>query len=199
MSKAKTFVGSFALLAGLPSVALAHPGIGDATGFMHGLSHPLSGLDHILAMTLVGVIAYQLGGRARWLVPTTFVLVMALGGALGVQGVTVPFVEVGIALSVVVLGAIVALRVTLPMAAAAALVGMFAIFHGYAHAAEMPESASGAAYAAGFMIATGLLHIAGIAVSYAIDSRIRRGGHFVMQSAGTFAALAGVMMITRMM
>ena len=97
--------------AALPAAAYAHPAIGEAAGFSHGFVHPISGLDHVLAMVMVGVFAFQLGGRATWLVPTTFVLVMALGGVLGATGVNIPFVETGIALSVVVLGAIVALNV----------------------------------------------------------------------------------------
>ena len=95
----------------VPTEALAHVGVGNTSGFMHVFMHPLSGLDHQLAMILVGIFAYQLGGRALWLVPLTFVSVMAFGGFLGVTGVPVPFVEVGIALSVIVLGAIVAFRV----------------------------------------------------------------------------------------
>src|SRR6476659_7420872 len=105
-----------------PSVAVAHVGVGSTSGFAHGFMHPLSGLDHQLAMILVGVFAYQLGGRALWLVPLTFVSVMAIGGFLGVMGVPIPFVEVGIALSVVVLGAIVAFGVKAPVAAAMAAV-----------------------------------------------------------------------------
>src|SRR6476660_5954159 len=98
-----------------PTAALAHAGIGSTSGFAHGFIHPLSGLDHQLAMILVGLFAYQLGGRALWLVPLTFVSVMALGGFLGVMGVPIPFVEVGIALSVVVLGAIVAIGMRAPL------------------------------------------------------------------------------------
>jgi len=110
-----------------PTAALAHVGVGSTSGFAHGFMHPLSGLDHQLAMILVGLFAYQLGGRALWLVPLTFVSVMALGGFLGVMGVPIPFVEVGIALSVVVLGAIVAIGVRAPLAVALGAVGRFAI------------------------------------------------------------------------
>jgi urease accessory protein len=129
-----------------PAVAFAHTGVGDTSGFVHGFGHPISGLDHILAMVMVGIFAWQLGGRALWLVPTTFVLIMAVGGALGIAGIGVPFVEIGIALSVVVLGAIVAFNVKAPVAAAMGLVGLFAIFHGHAHGAEIPEDAGGVAY-----------------------------------------------------
>ncbi|ANM13480.1 MULTISPECIES: HupE/UreJ family protein [unclassified Rhizobium] len=178
--------------AALPAVAYAHTGVGQTSGFVHGFSHPVSGLDHILAMVMVGVFAFQLGGRATWLVPTTFVLVMALGGALGVAGVNVPFVETGIALSVVVLGAIVALNVKAPTALAMGVVGLFAIFHGHAHGAEMPEDAGGAAYAAGFMIATAFLHAAGLGLGYIIGRAGERQGAFVTRAAGSVAAIAGV-------
>ena len=126
-------------LALLPTLALAHTGVGETSGFSHGFMHPVSGLDHILAMVLVGIFAWQLGGRALWAVPATFVLVMAVGGGLGIVGIDIPFVEVGIGLSVVVLGAIVAFGVKAPVAVAMAVVGLFAIFHGHAHGAEMPH------------------------------------------------------------
>lgn len=176
----------------LPAVASAHPAIGEAAGFSHGFAHPISGLDHILAMVMVGVFAFQLGGRATWLVPTTFVLVMALGGVLGATGVNIPFVETGIALSVVVLGAIVALNVKAPLAATLGIIGLFAIFHGHAHGAEMPENAAGAAYAAGFMIATALLHAAGLTLGYLIGRAGERQGLFVTRTAGGIAAISGV-------
>src|SRR3954468_18611232 len=111
MTAAKFMGGCLAALAVilLPTIAFAHTGVGKTSGFMHGFGHPISGLDHILAMVMVGVFAWQLGGRALWLVPTSFVLMMAAGGALGVFGIDVPFVEVSIALSVIVLGMSVAL------------------------------------------------------------------------------------------
>jgi urease accessory protein len=182
----------------LPAVAYAHTGVGETSGFMHGFSHPISGLDHILAMVMVGVFAFQFGGRAIWLVPTTFALVMALGGALGIAGIDVPFVELGIALSVIVLGAIVALNVKAPTAVAMGIVGLFAIFHGHAHGAEMPEDAGGAAYAAGFMIATALLHVVGIGAGFLIAKIGERQGSFVVRTAGGLAAVAGVGILTGM-
>jgi len=184
--------------AALPAVAYAHTGVGQTSGFMHGFSHPISGLDHILAMVMVGVFAFQLGGRAVWLVPATFVLVMAVGGGLGIAGVNVPFVEVGIALSVIVLGAVVAFNVKAPTAVAMGIVGLFAIFHGHAHGAEMPEDAGGAAYAAGFMIATALLHAAGLGLGFFIARVGERQGPFVMRTAGGLAAVAGVGILTGM-
>lgn len=175
-----------------PAVAFAHTGVGDTSGFVHGFGHPISGLDHILAMVMVGIFAWQLGGRALWLVPTTFVLIMAVGGALGIAGIGVPFVEIGIALSVVVLGPIVAFNVKAPVAAAMGLVGLFAIFHGHAHGAEIPEDAGGVAYAAGFMIATALLHLAGIGAGFLIGRSGEHYGSLVVRVAGGFATVAGL-------
>src|SRR6516162_925284 len=175
-----------------PAVAFAHTGAGDTSGFVHGFGHPISGLDHILAMVMVGVFAWQLGGRALWLVPATFVLIMAVGGALGIAGIGVPFVEIGIALSVVVLGAIVAFNVKAPVAAAMGLVGLFAIFHGHAHGAEIPEDTVGFAYATGFLIATALLHLAGITAGFLIGRAGERYGSLVMRVAGGFATVAGL-------
>ena len=184
---------ALALVAALaPSLAFAHTGVGDTAGFSHGFLHPLTGLDHVLAMVMVGIFAWQLGGRALWLVPTTFVTLMAVGGTLGVAGIGVPFVEAGIALSVIVLGAIVALRVRAPIAVAMAVVGLFAIFHGHAHGAEMPESAAGIAYGLGFMLATALLHTAGIGLGFLIGWVGERKGPIVVRTAGAAAALAGV-------
>src|SRR4051794_25073867 len=138
-----------ALLISVASAAQAHTGIGDTAGFAHGFAHPLGGIDHVVVMVAVGLFAARLGGRALWLVPLSFVSVMIAGGALGMAGIDVPFVEFGIGLSVVVLGLAVAFGLHLPTAAAMALVGVFAIFHGHAHGAEMPESASGLIYGAG--------------------------------------------------
>lgn len=188
-----------ALLAAMaPSVAFAHTGVGDTAGFAHGFLHPLTGLDHVLAMVMVGVFAWQLGGRALWLVPATFVALMAVGGALGVAGIGVPFVEAGIALSVIVLGAIVALRIQAPVAVAMAVVGLFAIFHGHAHGSEMPESAAGLAYGLGFMLATALLHAAGVGLGFLIGWAAERKGPIVVRTAGAAAALAGVAILAEL-
>ena len=183
------------LMAMAPSAAFAHPAIGAAMGFAPGFLHPLTGLDHVLAMVLVGTFAWQLGGRALWLVPTTFVLVMAIGGALGVAGIGVPFVETGIALSVIVLGAVVALRVKAPVALAMAVVGLFAIFHGHAHGVEMPETVAGLAYGLGFMLATAALHALGLGLGFVIGWVSERRGPVVVRTAGAAAALAGVALL----
>jgi urease accessory protein len=175
-----------------PTAALAHTGVGDTSGFMHGFMHPLGGLDHQLAMILVGIFAYQLGGRALWLVPLTFVAVMAFGGFLGIAGIPVPFIELGIALSVIVLGAIVAFGVKLPVAAAMGIVGLFAIFHGHAHGSEMPMDASGLEYGLGFMLATASLHAAGIGIGFMIGMTTKWLGNNVYRVAGGLASVAGV-------
>jgi urease accessory protein len=172
--------------------ALAHTGVGDATGFAHGFLHPIGGLDHVLVMVAVGVLAAHLSGHALWLVPGAFVLVMAVGGALAMVGVELPFVEIGVALSVVALGAAIALRLDLPLAAAMALVGLFAVFHGQAHGAEMPETASGLAYGAGFILATTLLHVVGIGLGIALARLGPLMGRRVAQVGGGLMALAGV-------
>jgi urease accessory protein len=176
----------------LPTVALAHTGVGDTVGFSHGFIHPLAGIDHVLAMMMVGVFAWQLGGRALWLVPITFVLGMAIGGVLGVTGIGVPFIEIGIALSVIVLGASVAFRVKAPMAIAMAVVGLFAIFHGHAHGSEMPENAAGMTYGLGFMIATALLHLGGIGLGFLIGRIGDKRGPVFVRAAGAAAAVAGL-------
>jgi urease accessory protein len=178
-----------------PTASLAHTGVDNASGFMHGFMHPLGGLDHQLAMILVGVFAYQLGGRALWLVPLTFVSVMAVGGFLGVMGVPFPFIEVGIALSVIVLGAIVAIGVKAPVAIAMAIVGLFAIFHGHAHGSEMPIDTSGLEYGIGFMLATALLHAIGIGIGLLIGVSSKAVGDSVYRVAGGLASLAGVVLL----
>lgn len=175
-----------------PTAAMAHTGIGETGGFLHGLDHPLGGLDHVLAMVLVGLLAAQIGGRALWAVPAAFVGVMAIGGVLGTAGFHLPLVEVGIALSSVVFGLAVATRVRAPVAVVAGVVGVFAFFHGHAHGAEMPETAAGLAYGAGFVAATALLHAAGIGVGLLAG----RTGALAVRTAGGLAALAGVGLLT---
>jgi urease accessory protein len=144
---------------------------------------------------MVGVFAWQLGGRALWLLPTTFVAVMATAGALGIAGIGIPFVEIGIAVSVVVLGAIVAFELKAPTVAAMGLVGLFAVFHGHAHGAEIPENAGGVAYAAGFIIATALLHLAGISAGFLIGKASEHYGSAVVRLAGWLATVAGVVLL----
>lgn len=152
----------------MPSFAQAHPGhIGQAQSFGNGLAHPFSGLDHLCAMLAVGLWAAQLGGRMRWLLPMTFVTVMLAGGVLGLNGVNIPVAEQGIAASLLVLGIFIAAAVRLPTMAGMVVGGLFALFHGYAHGAEMPASAAGVSYAFGFVTASASLHLIGLGLGLA--------------------------------
>ncbi|MEO6178386.1 MAG: HupE/UreJ family protein [Devosia sp.] len=181
-----------ALLVLFPTAAFAHTGHGDTSGFLHGFMHPIGGLDHVLAMVAVGVFAFVLGGRALVLVPLSFVGMMAVGFLLGANGVNVPFVELGIALSSVVIGGVAASGRSMPVAAAMSLVGVFAVFHGHAHGAEMPADASGFEYALGFVAATALLHVAGIAAAMGVAKLTGRHGRTLAQVAGGAFALGGI-------
>ena len=178
-----------------PTAAFAHPGGPGAHGFPEGFLHPLGGLDHVLAMVAVGVLAARIGGRALWLVPLSFVGMMAVGGGLGMAGVSVPAVEGGIALSVLVLGLVLALGLTPPATAAMALVGFFAVFHGCAHGAEMPETASGLAYGAGFVLATLLLHAAGLVLGLALGRSKPAVAGRAAQVAGGAMSVAGAVLL----
>lgn len=186
----RTLLTPLALLTS--SVAFAHVGIGNANGVAHGFMHPMSGFDHILAMIAVGLFAAHVGGRALWLVPIFFVSMMAFGRVLGIAGIGLPYVEIAIALSVVALGILVATRVNPPVAIAMALVGIFAIFHGHAHGAEMPETASGLAYGLAFVVATALLHAIGIGIGTLIGKAGPRYSGTMSQVAGGAMALAGI-------
>jgi urease accessory protein len=181
-----------ALLLLAPGIAFAHPGHGAGGGLLAGFSHPFSGIDHLLAMTAVGLLAAHLGGRAMWAVPATFVSVMALGGVYGAAGFSLPYVETGIALSVLVFGAAIFTRMTLPVFAAMALVGVFAFFHGQAHGAEMPANSILFAYGAGFVAATALLHGFGIALGLSTRWTSEIPRRRVMQACGAAIALVGI-------
>ena len=180
------------VLVALP--ALAHVQEGQAAGFLTGLAHPVSGLDHVLAMIAVGLWGAQLGAPALWLLPVTFPLVMAFGGLLGLLGIPLPGVEVGIALSALALGLAVATSWRPPLAVAALLVAAFAVFHGHAHGTELPEGQSGLTYSIGFVVATGLLHLAGIAIGV-----IHRwpAGRTVLRLLGAGVAAGGLYFLWR--
>jgi len=152
------------LLALSAQSALAHPQKGEAVGFLTGFRHPISGLDHVLAMIAVGLWGAQLGAPAIWLLPVAFPMVMAVGGMLGLMGVPIPGIEYGIALSAILLGAAVMFELRPPLGVAAALVGFFAIFHGHAHGTELPPGQSALLYSIGFVVATGSLHALGIGI-----------------------------------
>jgi len=174
-----------AMLALLAEPALAHSAEGVAGGFVSGFLHPIAGLDHVIAMVAVGLWGAFLGRPAIWVLPVVFPLVMAFGGALGVLGVPLPAVEIGIAVSAIVLGAMVALAARPPLAVAAVIVGTFAIFHGHAHGTELPQAASPIAYSLGFVMATGLLHASGIALS--LITHWPPGRHVVRVCGGAIA------------
>jgi urease accessory protein len=148
--------------------AFAHAQEGVAGGFASGFSHPLTGPDHLIAMVAVGLWGAQLGQPLIWILPMTFPLVMAFGGLLALIGVPMPFVAWGVPISAIVLGLMVALHVRPPVWLAALLVAAFAIFHGHAHGGEVPDAANPLAYSIGFVLATGLLHLAGILVGLAV-------------------------------
>jgi urease accessory protein len=174
----------------LPTLAQAHTGIESAFGLQHGMAHPFTGADHLLAMVAVGLWASQLGGRALWLVPGAFIGMMAAGAGLAVAGVAFPFVEQGITLSVFALGLLVAAAARLPVAACIGLVGTFALFHGAAHGGEMPVAASGLAYGIGFLAATAALHLSGVGIATAL----RRSKGEAVRLAGAAVAGAGALL-----
>jgi len=188
MKQSRTIVlTALCLFAGTAS---AHTGIHTVTGFASGLTHPLSGLDHLLAMIAIGLWAAQQGGRALWAVPATFVSALVLGGGLAWAGLSLPHVETGIASSVLVLGLLIATRRRWAVTAGMAIAAVFAIFHGYAHGLEMPQAASPALYALGFVLATSFLHGVGIAGSVV--------GRYAIQVAGAVIAASGLAMLLGM-
>lgn len=178
-------------LAGLfPMPALAHEGASLPYGsFLAGLTHPVLGLDHLLAMVSVGIVSAQIGGRAIWTVPGTFVAVMALGGLLGWLDIGLTAIEAGIAVSVLALGVAIAADRRLPMSLAMTAVGFFAIFHGYAHGAEMPTVANALTYSLGFMAGTAALHVSGVVVGDI--SQHYSAGKLMLRVGGAAIALSG--------
>ena len=185
-----------AVLTATASPAVAHTGVHlfGESGFVAGFSHPLLGLDHLLAMLGVGVWAAQLGGRATWLVPAAFVGVMVAGAALALSGAALPMVEFGIGGSVLAIGGLIAFCARLPVALAMALAGLFALFHGHAHGTELPGFAHPAAYGAGFVLATALLHATGFGIAALLRTQaarlpLRLGG-LVMAAVGGYLLAA---------
>lgn len=177
-------------------LSLLHDETGAAAGLLAGLRHPVSGLDHVLAMVAVGLWGAQLGAPAVWLLPVAFPLVMALGGTLGLTGVALPGVELGIALSAVALGALVLAEKKAPPAVAALVVGFFALFHGHAHGTELPPGTSGLLYSVGFVVATGTLHALGITLGLA--HRWERG-RLAIRAAGAVVSAGGFIFLWRML
>ena len=180
-------IACMALLAPLP--ALAHPGH-ESFSFMSGLAHPVNGVDHLLAMFAVGLLASMKGGRALWLWPLSFVGVMIAGAALGMNGLVLPFLEPVIILSVLILGLALALRAEVGVAAGAAMIAVFALFHGNAHGAEAPAGAA-LTYIAGFSVATALLHLLGLGLGVVFNTpRLQP----VLRVSGAAMACAGALL-----
>ncbi|SFD17188.1 HupE/UreJ family protein [Tropicimonas isoalkanivorans] len=193
--KAPLFLTALLVTALCASASLAHTGEIYGGGFVNGFTHPILGWDHVAAMVAVGLWGAFLGAPAIWLLPVVFPLVMAFGAVMGILGIPVPAVETGIALSAVVLGLMIVFAAKPSVWVSAVLVGLFAIFHGYAHGTELPASANAFAFAAGFVIATGLLHLTGIAIGLLVKWP---AGRLVVRGAGGVISLAGMAFLTGM-
>ena len=172
-------------------MAQAHPG--HVGGYLAGIAHPFTGLDHLLAMLAVGVWAAQLGGRAKWLVPASFIACMAVAASVGLSGIALPMVESGIATSVLLLGLLIAFSIKLPIALSASIVGLFAVFHGYAHGAEMPQLSTPWVYGIGFMLSTAALHGLGLLLGSSLRKKaagLRAIGILIIASGGWMMVVA---------
>jgi urease accessory protein len=180
---------SVILVMGMSKLAFAHGDGQIGGGFGSGFSHPIQGMDHVVAMIAVGLWGAQLGTPAIWFLPIAFPLMMALGAAISLMGFPLPGVEIGIACSAMVLGAMVLMEVKLPIAATLAIVGVFAIFHGHAHGTELPDGESGVAYSLGFVLGTGLLHAVGIGVGYIGEWP---SGKIILRGAGALVMSSGI-------
>jgi urease accessory protein len=177
------------LLLALPEIASAHVKEGATGGFASGLSHPVSGLDHVLAMIAVGLWGAQLGLPAVWMLPVAFPMVMAFGGMVGLMGIPLPFVEVGIAVSAIALGAMVLTERKPPLPGALTLVGFFAVFHGHAHGTELQSGHSAILYSIGFVVATGCLH--GVGIGIGLVHRWEPGKKALRAAGGAIAVAGG--------
>ena len=177
-----------------PAPAWAHASSSPGSGFVAGFLHPISGLDHVVAMVAVGLWGAVLGPPALWLLPVAFPIVMALGGCLGLLGVVMPGVEIGVAVSGLVLGLMVLFEIKAPLGVAAALVSAFAVFHGLAHGAERLAGDNAVLYSLAFVMSTGLLHLLGILLG---ETRRWPGGRRFVQAAGAGVALVGLGFLLR--
>jgi urease accessory protein len=192
MCQMKKLLSIITFLSFVAEPAIAHVGHGPTASLTAGVVHPFSGFDHVMVMLMVGLWAAQNGGRALWAWPAVFVGVMLFGGVLGMHGTPLPFVEPAILASVVALGLLVALAVDLPIGTGAAVISVFALFHGHAHGSELKETVSGIEYMAGFALATAALHLLGIGLAKVmthlkLESAIRVTGLlFVFVGAGLF-------------
>jgi urease accessory protein len=197
--KFRTAVSAFALVAVSATAAFAHPhhvhAPGTETGLAAGFFHPLLGLDHLLAMFAVGLLAAQLGGRALWALPAAFLGLMVAGGAAGMLGMGLPGIEIVIACSVFVLGIALTVGVKYPLVAAMIIVGLFGIVHGHAHGTEMPAMSSPLVYGCGFFVATAALHVAGLLTGMALVRSQRSAA--VLRLTGAAISLAGLALLVR--
>jgi urease accessory protein len=182
-------ISAVLILAALNSSAFAHVGA-HTSGLVDGLAHPFSGLDHVLTMVAVGLWASQLGRPAYWLLPLTFPAVMAFGAAMGASGMALPWIEIALAGSVLVLGLAIALALRPAIVASAALIALFAVIHGHAHGTELPQSAAALAYGAGFVGATLVLHALGLALG-----TLSRGAALAPRAAGAMVAAVGAVLL----
>jgi urease accessory protein len=191
MNTGHRFLAAFVLM--LPAtLAVAHPGHELQPGWVAGMLHPWSGLDHLLAMLAVGIWAAQLGGRMRWAVPLSFVTLMLVGAGMGMSGIKLGAVEQGIAASVCVLGLLIATAVRVPVLLSVALTGCFAVFHGYAHDMEAPLHSNALLYMSGFALSTITLHILGFMLARAL---VRHQQQASLQWTGAAIALSGLALL----
>jgi len=182
-------ISTIILLLVFPVMAWAHQSGDIAGGLVSGLIHPITGLDHVVAMVAVGLWGAQLKRPAIWILPVVFPLIMAIGGAIGVAGIKIPGIEIGIALSAIVLGILIFFEAKPPLWIAIIIVAFFAIFHGYAHGAELPASAQPLAYAVGFVVMTGMLHVCGIIIG---TIHKWKSGQLIVRILGGLVSLTGV-------
>lgn len=194
MMTRNTLALSALTLLATPAITLAHPGHVEphGLGFLEGLTHPILGLDHVLAMVAVGLLAAQMGGRARLALPVSFLAAMTLGGVVGMAGVALPIVEPMILASIVILGMMLAAAFAFSLPAAAVVVGVLALFHGHAHGQEMPEAASGLLYAMGFLIGTAFLHAVGMGAGLLAAGANSKAW---LRYAGVATAIGGVCLV----
>ncbi len=195
--KQNTYLVLFGLIASgvaflVSPLAYAHVGAHEMIGFAHGFLHPLNGMDHILAMFAVGLWAAQRGQQALWLIPATFLLVMTIGGLLGTMGVLTSFAKWGVVLSVLILGLLVAAAMRLPLLTSNIIVGLFALFHGHAHGAEIPMNTLDVAYGAGFLSATASLHVLGVGMALLTQ---RLGQSSLVRASGGAIAVYGLLLL----
>jgi urease accessory protein len=196
MQLSARFMGCLLVIALFPISAFAHVTAASDTGFMAGLTHPIFGLDHLTAMLSVGIVSTQLKHKyAIWTLPATFVSVMAIGGLIGMSGIKFEGSEIGIALSVLVLGTSIYFGSKLPVALIYAFVAFFAICHGYAHGAEMPEQAHAGMFVMGFMIATVTIHLAGVSVGL-FSTHINSGIEYLRFAGGVMAGMGFMFLLT---